>query len=317
MKRYRIGLIGAGQIGGTLAHLIVLKDLGDVALVDIAGGMAQGKALDIQQSLGISDHDCRLEGGDDYGLLRGCDAVIVTAGIPRKPGMSRDDLLKINAGVIKTAAGHIKNHCPGAFVIVITNPLDIMVWLMQQASGLPSSHVVGMAGILDAARYKTFLAHDLGVSVQSIQAFVLGGHGDTMVPMPRYTTISGVPLGDFIKKGKISQKRVDDIINRTRNGGAEIVNLLQTGSAFYAPATAAIEMLESYFFDEKKILPCAAHVRDAYGVRNLYVGVPCVIGAKGVEDIVELELTDSEQEAFQKSVNAVENLITDLKRLDL
>ncbi|MBX9977824.1 MAG: malate dehydrogenase [Alphaproteobacteria bacterium] len=317
MKRRKIGLVGAGQIGGTLAHLIGLKDLGDVALVDIAAGMAKGKALDIQQSLAVSGHDCRLEGGDDYNLLKGCDAVIVTAGIPRKPGMSRDDLLKINAGVIKTTAAHIKAQCPNAFVIVITNPLDIMVWLMHQASGLPSTHVVGMAGVLDSARYKTFLAQELGVSVQSIDAFVLGGHGDAMVPMPSYTTISGIPLSDFVKRGKISQASLDALIDRTRNGGAEIVNLLQTGSAFYAPANSAIEMLESYFFDEKKVLPCAVHVKDGYGVKDMYVGVPCVIGSKGVEEIVELELSASENAAFQQSAKAVEGLIADLKRLEI
>lgn len=317
MKRRKIGLIGAGQIGGTLAHLIALKDLGDIVFVDIASGLAKGKALDIQQSLAISGHDCNLQGGDDFSLLKDCDAVIVTAGIARKPGMTRDDLLKINAGVIKSAGEQIKKHCPKAFVIVITNPLDIMVWLMQQASGLPSSHVVGMAGVLDTARFKAFLATELNVSVQSIQTFVLGGHGDTMVPMPRYTTISGIPLMDFVKKGKISQSRLDEIIDRTRNGGAEIVGLLQTGSAFYAPATAAVQMLESYFFDEKQILPCAVQVKGQYGVNNLYVGVPCVVGANGVEKIVELELSEGEKQAFNASVQAVETLIEDLSRLNL
>ncbi len=317
MKRRKIGLVGAGQIGGTLAQLIGLKDLGDVALIDIAEGMAKGKALDLQQSFAVSGHDCVIEGGSDYGLLKGCDAVIVTAGIPRKPGMSRDDLLKINAGVIKTTALEIKKHCPNAFVIVITNPLDIMVWLMQQASGLPTTHVIGMAGVLDTGRYKTFLAQKLNVSVQSIDAFVLGGHGDTMVPMPGFTTVLGIPLNHFIDKGKITQKCVDDIIERTRNGGAEIVNLLQTGSAFYAPANSAVQMLEAYFYDQKRALPCAAHVKNAYGVKDIYVGVPCVIGAKGVEDIIELDLTEAEQAAFHRSAKAVEGLIHDLERLNI
>lgn len=317
MRRRKIGLIGAGQIGGTLAHLIALKNLGDVALVDIASGVAQGKALDLQQSLTISGHDCTLTGGDDYALLRGCDAVIVTAGIPRKPGMSRDDLLKINAGVVKTAAHRIRTYCRDAFVIVITNPLDIMVWLMSRESGLPRTHVVGMAGILDTARYKAFLAEVLQVSPQSIDAFVLGGHGDSMVPMPRFTTISGVPLSEFIRQGKITDEEVDQIVRRTRNGGAEIINLLQTGSAFYSPATAAIQILESYFYDAKRVLPCAVHVENGYGVKDLYVGVPSIIGAKGVEGILYLDLNSSEQEAFRKSADAVKALIEDLKRLEI
>jgi len=317
MNRRKIGLIGAGQIGGTLAHLIALKNLGDIVFVDIASGLAKGKALDIQQSLAISGHDCNLEGGDDFSLLKDCDAIVVTAGVARKPGMTRDDLLKINAGVIRSAGEQIKKYCPKAFVIVITNPLDIMVWLMHESSGLPSSHVVGMAGVLDTARFKAFLAMELNVSVQSIQTFVLGGHGDTMVPMPRYTTISGIPLMDFVKKGKITQNRLNDIVDRTRNGGAEIVGLLQTGSAFYAPATAAVQMMESYFFDQKQILPCAVQVNGQYDVNNLYVGVPCVIGSKGVEKIVELDLSQDEKTAFQSSVNAVEKLIEDLSRLNL
>lgn len=317
MNRRKVGLVGAGQIGGTLAHLVALYDLGDIVLFDLNEGMAQGKALDLQQSLSISGHDVSIMGGSDPSLLQDCDAIIVTAGIPRKPGMSRDDLLKINAGVIKSTAQHIQTYCPNAFVIVITNPLDIMVWLMHKESRLPSSHVVGMAGILDTARYKCFLAQALNVSVQSIQAFVLGGHGDTMVPMPRYTTISGVPLQHFIDTKKITQKDVDDIIDRTRHGGAEIVNLLQNGSAFYAPATAAIDMMRSYFFDQKKVLPCAVHIKNAYDVDNLYVGVPCIIGGGGVESVVELELTDAEKEAFQNSATAVKGLIADLERLDI
>lgn len=317
MTRRKVGLIGAGQIGGTLAHLIALHNLGDVVLFDLNEGMAQGKALDLQQSLSISSHDVSIMGGKDPSLLQDCDAIIITAGIPRKPGMSRDDLLKINAQVIKETAHNIRTYCPNAFVIVVTNPLDIMVWLMHQESGLPSSHVVGMAGVLDTARYKCFLAQALNVSVQSIDAFVLGGHGDTMVPMPRYTTISGIPLQHFIDTRRISQSEVDDIIDRTRHGGAEIVNLLQNGSAFYAPATAAIEMLKSYFLDEKKVLPCAAHIKNAYDVDDLYVGVPCVIGGGGVESIVKLDLTDAEKTAFQHSATSVRKLIDDLKRLDI
>lgn len=317
MKRRKIGLVGAGQIGGTLGHLIALHDLGDVVFVDISEGLAKGKALDLLQSAAISGHDLSIEGGTDFSLLNNCDAVIVTAGIPRKPGMSRDDLLKINASVIKTAAKHIQKQCPQAFVIVITNPLDVMVGIMQRESTLPSTHVVGMAGVLDAARYKTFLAKALNVSVQSIDAFVLGGHGDTMVPMPRYTTISGIPLEHFIKKGLLSQETLDSIIERTRSGGAEIVNLLQNGSAFYAPANAAISMLKSYFFDEKKVLPCAVYVDKAYGVENLYVGLPCVIGRGGVERILELDLTPQEQEAFEHSAGAVKALMTDVERLDV
>lgn len=315
MKRRKIGLVGAGQIGGTLALLAANKDLGDVVLVDLAKGMAQGKALDLQQSLAVSGHDCRISGGDDYALLKECDAVIVTAGMPRKPGMSRDDLLTINAGVIKTVAENIKKYCPHAFVIVITNPLDIMVWLMHKYLGGPSTHIVGMAGVLDTGRYKTFLADALNVSVQSIQSFVLGGHGDTMVPMPRFTTISGIPLPEFIKMKKISEEQLHAINERTKNGGAEIVTLLQTGSAFYAPAACAISMLESYFFDEKKILPCAVHVNDAYGAKNLYVGVPAVIGKGGVEQVIELELSESEHAAFNDSIKAVEKLIEDVTKL--
>lgn len=315
MKRRKIGLVGAGQIGGTLALLASMKDLGDVVLIDVAAGVAKGKALDIKQSLAVTGHDCNLEGGDDYALLKDSDAVIVTAGVPRKPGMSRDDLLTINAGVIKTVAENIKKHCPKAFVVVITNPLDVMVWLMHKHSGLPTSHVVGMAGILDTARYKTFLAEELGVSVQSIQGFVLGGHGDTMVPMPRFTTISGIPLDELMKQGKISKDKLDAILDRTRNGGAEIVSLLQTGSAFYAPAASAIQMIESYFFDEKQVLPCAVNVKGSYGVDNLYVGVPAIIGKAGVEDVVALELTEEEKKSFAHSAAAVEKLIEDVTKL--
>lgn len=317
MKRRKIGLIGAGQIGGTLAHLVALKDLGDVALIDINKGIAEGKALDLQQSLAISSHSATITGTDDYSHLEGCQAVIVTAGLPRKPGMSRDDLLKINAGIIRVAGEAIKKYCPTAFVIVITNPLDVMVWQMQRVTGLPASHVVGMAGVLDTGRFKTFLAMALNVSVESIDSFVLGGHGDAMVPMPRFTTISGIPVSEWIKQGRITQQQLDDINTRTKNGGAEIVNLLQTGSAFYAPATSAIHMLEAYFYDQKKVLPCAVHVEDAYGVKDMYVGVPAIIGAKGIEGVIELELTPSEQKAFDDSATSVRTLIDDIHRLGL
>jgi malate dehydrogenase len=317
MEKNKIGLIGAGQIGGTLAHLILLKNHGDVVLIDINKGMAKGKALDLKQSSSISGHDVSLIGEDNYEALKGCKAVIVTAGIPRKPGMSRDDLLKINAGVMRQAAENVKKYCPNAFVIVITNPLDVMVWQFQRFSGLPANKVVGMAGILDTARFKAFLAMELNVSVQSIQSFVLGGHGDAMVPMPRYTTIAGIPLMDFIQKGKLSQNRLNEIIDRTRNGGGEIVNLLQTGSAYYAPASAAIQMLESYLFDQKQLLPCAVHIKKAYGVNDLYVGVPAIIGSNGVEEIVELDLNDEEKKAFENSVTIVKNLIDDIHRLGL
>ena len=315
MKRRKIGLVGAGQIGGTLALLAAMKDLGDIVLVDVSAGMAKGKALDIQQSLAVTGHDCKLTGGDDYSLLKECDAVVVTAGVPRKPGMSRDDLLTINAGVVKTVGENIKKYCPHAFVITITNPLDVMVSLMQKHSGLPTSHVVGMAGILDTARYKAFLAEELGVSAQSIQGFVLGGHGDTMVPMPRFTTISGISLDDFIKQGKITKEKLDSILERTRGGGGEIVSLLQTGSAFYAPAASAVQMLESYFFDEKQVLPCAVHLKGAYGVDNLYMGVPAVIGKGGAEEVIELSLTEEEKHALAKSTAAVEKLIEDVTKL--
>ena len=315
MSRRKIALVGSGNIGGTLAHLAALKNLGDVALIDVAEGIPQGKALDLSQACAIEGLDAKIVGGNDYALLGGADVVIVTAGIPRKPGMSRDDLLLINSGIVRTVATNIKKYCPDAFVIVVTNPLDVMVWVMREETGLPSHKVVGMAGVLDSGRYKHFMAEALGVSVADIQAFVMGGHGDTMVPMPSYTTVSGIPLATWIQQGKITQSAVDAIVDRTRNGGGEIVNLLKTGSAFYAPAASAIAMAESYLFDQKRILPCAACLHGEYGVNDLYVGVPVVIGANGVEKIIELELSKMERAAFDNSVTAVKSLIADVQKI--
>ncbi|MBT5414604.1 MAG: malate dehydrogenase [Rhodospirillaceae bacterium] len=311
MARNKIALVGAGQIGGTLALLAGLKELGDVTLIDIprTGGMPKGKALDIMQSTPVSGVDAAYEGSTGYGALRGADVVIVTAGIPRKPGMSRDDLIGTNAMVIKTVGEAIKKYCPKAFVIVITNPLDAMVWVMKEVSGLPASHVVGMAGVLDSARFRTFLAQEFKVSVEDVSAFVLGGHGDTMVPLVRYSTVAGVPVTDLIKMGWTTKKKVDAILQRTRDGGAEIVGLMKTGSAFYAPAASAISMAESYLKDKKRVLPCAAWLTGQYGMRNLYVGVPVVIGAGGVERIVEIQLSAAEKKAFDRSVAAVRGLV--------
>ena len=315
MARKKIALVGAGNIGGTLAHLAVLKELGDVVIFDIVDGMPAGKALDIAQAGPIEGYDAKLRGTSDYKDIAGADVVIVTAGIARKPGMSRDDLIGINTKVITQVGAGIKAHCPNAFVIVITNPLDIMVWVMREASGLPHARVVGMAGVLDSARFRMFLAEEFDVSMQDVSAFVLGGHGDTMVPLPRYSSVGGVPLPDLVKMGWTTQKRIDEIVQRTRDGGAEIVALLKTGSAFYAPATAAIEMAEAYLKDKKRILPCAAYCDGQYGLKGVYVGVPVVIGAKGVERIVEIPLDKGEQEAFAKSVAAVEGLIAVAKSL--
>ncbi|HLD95567.1 MAG TPA: malate dehydrogenase [Alphaproteobacteria bacterium] len=315
MARKKISLLGSGNIGGTLAHLVSLKNLGDVVLLDVAEGLPQGKGLDLLQSCAVEGHSGFIKGSNDFSELKDSDVVIVTAGVARKPGMSRDDLLTINSSVMKSAGENIKKYCPNAFVIVITNPLDVMVGLMQRYSGLPTSHVVGMAGILDSARYKTFLAAELKISVSDIQAFVLGGHGDSMVPLPRYTTISGIPLPDLIKKGWMSQEKLQEIITRTRNGGGEIVNLLKTGSAFYAPAASAIAMAEAYLFDQKRILPCAAHLNGEYGVNGLYVGVPVIIGENGVEKVIELDLTQEEKQAFDSSVQAVQNLMNDFDKL--
>lgn len=315
MARNKIALIGSGQIGGTLALLVGLKELGDVVLFDIVEGVPQGKALDIAQASPIEDFDARVTGTNDYAQLAGADVVIVTAGIPRKPGMSRDDLIGINAKVITSVGENIKKHCPNAFVIVITNPLDVMVWVMKEVSGLPPERVVGMAGVLDSARFRYFLAEEFGVSVEDVTCFVLGGHGDTMVPLVRYSTVAGIPLPDLIKMGWTTQERLDKIVQRTRDGGAEIVGLLKTGSAFYAPAAAAIQMAESYLRDKKRVLPCAAWLTGQYGVKDLYVGVPTVIGAGGVERIVEITLDSTEKPMFDKSVDAVKALVEVVKGL--
>jgi malate dehydrogenase len=309
MARSKIALIGAGQIGGTLALLAIQKELGDVVLFDIVEGLPAGKALDLAQSTPMDGYNASVSGTSDYAeALAGAAVVIVTAGIPRKPGMSRDDLVATNADVIKTVAGNVKAHCPGAFVIVITNPLDAMVWVMQQVSGLPANMVVGMAGILDSARFRYFLATEFGVSVEDVTAFVLGGHGDTMVPLVRYSAVAGIPLPDLVRMGWTTQARIDAIVQRTRDGGGEIVKLLKTGSAFYAPAAAAIQMAEAYLHDQKRVLPCAAYLDGPYGVSGYYVGVPVVVGAGGVERIVEIELNAQERAAFDRSVQAVQEL---------
>ena len=315
MARHKIALIGAGNIGGTLAHLIGLKELGDVALFDVFGGVAAGKALDLMQSGPVDGFDSHMVGGSDYSAIAGSDVVIVTAGFPRVPGMSRDDLVAKNASVIATVAEGIKTHCPGAFVIVITNPLDAMVWVMQQKSGLPTNMVVGMAGVLDSSRFRLFLAHEFNVSVEDVTAFVLGGHGDTMVPLVRYSTVAGIPVPDLVAMGWTTQDKIDAIVKRTANGGGEIVKLLEKGSAFYAPAASAIAMAESFLKDKKRVLPAAAHLTGQYGVKDLYVGVPVVIGAGGVERIVEIKLTTDEQAAFDKSCAAVQELIDASKSL--
>jgi malate dehydrogenase len=315
MARQKIALIGAGQIGGTLAHLIGLKELGDVALFDVVEGIPQGKALDIAQSSPIDGFDARFVGVNTYEALEGAAVCIVTAGVPRKPGMSRDDLLGINLKVMEQVGSGIKKYAPNAFVICITNPLDAMVWALQKSCGLPKQKVVGMAGVLDSARFRYFLADEFNVSVKDVTAFVLGGHGDTMVPLPRYSTVAGIPLPDLVKMGWTTQARIEEIIERTRNGGAEIVNLLKTGSAFYAPAASAVAMAESYLRDKKRVLPCAAYLNGEYGVKDLYVGVPVVIGAKGVERIVEIELNGAERAMFEKSADAVRGLVDACKKI--
>ena len=309
MARSKIALIGAGNIGGTLAHLAALKDLGDIVLFDIIEGVPQGKALDLAQSGAVEGFDSGLAGTQDYAPIAGADVVIVTAGVPRKPGMSRDDLLSINTKVMNQVGAGIREHAPGAFVICITNPLDAMVYVLREACGLPHAHVVGMAGVLDSSRFRHFIAVELGVSVEDVTAFVLGGHGDTMVPLPRYSTVAGIPLPDLVAMGWLSAERLEEIVQRTRDGGAEIVGLLKTGSAFYAPASAAIQMAEAYLKDKKRVLPCAAWLDGEYGVDGLYVGVPAVIGAGGVERIVEIALNDDERTAFANSVNAVRTLV--------
>jgi len=313
MARRKIALVGAGQIGGTLGLLAAQRELGDVVLVDVVEGVPQGKALDLAETGPVAGFNAALVGSNDLAAIAGADVVIVTAGVPRKPGMSRDDLIAVNAGVIKGVAEAIARHCPQAFVIVVTNPLDAMVWVMQKVSGLPPERVVGMAGVLDSARFRYFVASEVGVSVEDVTAFVLGGHGDTMVPLVRYTTVAGIPLPDLVRMGWIAKERVDTIVQRTRDGGAEIVNLLKTGSAFYAPAASAITMAESYLLDQKRLLPCAAYLNGQYGVRDLYVGVPVVIGARGVERIVEIPLDAEERAMFDKSVAAVRNLCAAVK----
>jgi malate dehydrogenase len=316
MARKKIALIGAGQIGGTLAHLAGLKELGDIVLFDIAEGVPQGKGLDIAESSPVEGFDAKYTGANSYEAIAGADVVIVTAGVPRKPGMSRDDLLGINLKVMDAVGQGLKQYAPDAFVICITNPLDVMVWALQKYCGLPPQKVVGMAGVLDSARFRHFLAEEFNVSVEDVTAFVLGGHGDTMVPLIRYSAVSGIPVPDLIKMGWSTQEKIDKIVQRTRDGGAEIVGLLKTGSAFYAPATAGIEMAQSYLRDKKRVLPVAAYVYNKYGVKDLYLGVPAVIGAKGVERIVELDLTADEKAALMKSADSVKGLIDACKKLD-
>ncbi|HEX4293875.1 MAG TPA: malate dehydrogenase [Rhizomicrobium sp.] len=316
MPRRKIALIGGGQIGGTLAHLVALKELGDVVLFDIVEGLPQGKTLDIAQSGPVEGYDAKFKGTNSYADIAGADVVIVTAGIARKPGMSRDDLIGINLKVMSAVGEGIKAHAPNALVICITNPLDAMVWALRQFCGLPHNKVIGMAGVLDSARFRHFLAEEMNVSVEDVSAFVLGGHGDTMVPMPRFSTVAGIPLPELVKMGWIKQERLDAITQRTRDGGAEIVGLLKTGSAFYAPAASAIEMAQSYLKDKKRVLPCACYVDGPYGIKDLYVGVPAVIGENGIERIVELELTPEERTALMKSAESVKGLIDACKKLD-
>jgi malate dehydrogenase len=307
--------VGGGMIGGTLAQMIGLKGLGDVMLFDILEGMPQGKALDIAQSSPIGGFDAKYSGTNRYESLKDCDVVIVTAGVPRKPGMSRDDLLEINLKVMAQVGAGIRKYASEAFVICITNPLDVMVWALQKYSGLPHHMVVGMAGVLDSARFRYFLADELKVSVEDVQAFVLGGHGDTMVPLPRYSTVAGIPIPDLIAMKWTTQKRIEEIVQRTRDGGAEIVGLLKSGSAYYAPAASAIAMAESYLKDRKRVLPCAARLSGQYGVDDLYVGVPVVIGANGVERIIEVRLEGEEKAQFRNSVKAVQALMEAAKKI--
>ena len=309
MARKKIALIGGGMIGGTLAHLAALKELGDIVIFDIAEGLPQGKALDLAQSGPVEGFDAKLSGTNSYEAIAGADVCIVTAGVPRKPGMSRDDLLGINLKVMEAVGAGIKQYAPRAFVICITNPLDAMVWALQKFSGISPKKIVGMAGVLDSARFRYFLAEEFKVSVKDVSAMTLGGHGDDMVPMVRYSTVAGIPLPDLVKMKWTTQERLDAIVERTRKGGGEIVNLLKTGSAFYAPAAAAIAMAESYLKDQKRVLPCAAHLANGYGVKDMFVGVPIVIGEKGVERIVKLRMRADEKEAFAKSVASVQGLI--------
>ncbi|MCE6951235.1 malate dehydrogenase [Cereibacter sphaeroides] len=316
MARPKIALIGAGQIGGTLAHLAAIKELGDIVLFDIAEGTPQGKALDIAQSGPSEGFDAVMKGANSYEDIAGADVCIVTAGVPRKPGMSRDDLIGINLKVMKSVGEGIKAHAPNAFVICITNPLDAMVWALQQFSGLPPEKVVGMAGVLDSARFRHFLSVEFNVSMRDVTAFVLGGHGDTMVPLVRYSTVAGIPLPDLVQMGWTTQEKLDQIVQRTRDGGAEIVGLLKTGSAYYAPATSAIEMAEAYLKDQKRLLPCAAWVDGAFGLDGMYVGVPTIIGAGGIEKVVDIKLNADEQAMFDKSVDAVKGLVAACKSIE-
>ena len=315
MARKKIALIGSGQIGGTLAHLAALKDLGDIVLFDIVDGVPQGKALDLSQSAPVEGYDASITGTSKYEDLKDADVVIVTAGVPRKPGMSRDDLLEINLKVMEQVGAGIAKYAPKAFVICITNPLDAMVWALQKFSGLPTNMVIGMAGVLDSSRFCHFIADELKVSVQDVNAFVMGGHGDTMVPLARYSTVAGIPLTDIVKMGWMSKEKLEEIIQRTRDGGAEIVGLLKTGSAFYAPATSAIAMAESFLKDKKRVLPAAVYLDGEFGVKGTYVGVPVIIGAGGAEKVVEIALNSAEQKAFDKSVGAVEGLIEACKKI--
>ena len=315
MARNKIALIGSGQIGGTLAHLIGLKELGDVVLFDVVEGIPQGKALDLAQSSPVDGFDARFSGTNSYDAIEGAAVCIVTAGVPRKPGMSRDDLLSINLKVMEQVGAGIKKYAPNAFVICVTNPLDAMVWALQKSCGLPKNMVVGMAGVLDSARFRYFLADEFNVSVEDVTAFVLGGHGDSMVPLPRYSAVAGIPLPDLVKMGWTTQARIDEIVERTRNGGGEIVSLLKTGSAYYAPAASAIAMAESYLRDKKRVVPCAAWLKGEYDVRDLYVGVPVVIGAKGAERVVEIELNSAERAMFEKSAQAVQALVEACKKI--
>jgi len=308
MARNKIALIGSGMIGGTLAHLAGLKELGDIVLFDIAEGIPEGKALDLAESSPVEGFDAKLSGTQSYAAIKGADVCIVTAGVARKPGMSRDDLIGINLKVMEQVGAGIKKYAPNAFVICITNPLDAMVWALQKFSGLPKNKVVGMAGVLDSARFRYFLADEFDVSVEDVTAFVLGGHGDTMVPLIRYSTVAGIPLPDLVKMGWTTKARIDEIVDRTRKGGGEIVALLKTGSAYYAPASSAIAMAESYLKDKKRVMPCAAALKGEYGVKDMYVGVPTVIGSNGVEKVIEIEMNRTEEKMFQKSVDAVSDL---------
>ena len=316
MARAKIALIGAGMIGGTLAHIAAREELGDIILFDIAEGTPQGKSLDIAEASAVFGKDSILKGANDYADIAGADVCIVTAGVPRKAGMSRDDLLGINLKVMKAVGEGIKNNAPNAFVICITNPLDAMVWALREFSGLPHNKVVGMAGVLDSARFSHFLAEEFKVSVREVTSFVLGGHGDTMVPVVEYSTVAGIPIPDLIKQGRSTKERIDAIVQRTRSGGGEIVGLLKTGSAFYAPATSGIAMAEAYLRDQKRLLPCAAHLTGQYGVDDLYVGVPVIIGAGGVEQIVEIQLDEEAKANLQVSVDAVKELLDACKGID-